>query len=308
MIIAGGIDLGGTKIEASVFDADWQPVETRRVSTPRDSYDDLLTALAGQVSWLRETSDNNNLPLGIGTPGIFNIQSGLATTANLPANGMPLRADLSERIGTTPVFANDCDMFALSEAVLGAGRGHASVFGLILGTGTGGGFVQDGHLVVTRNGAGGEVGHLGIPMDLAQAFDLPLMKCGCGRSGCYETLVSGPGLQRIHAALGGNDLPPAEISKKAANGCDRAALAVSRWHVLLADLIHALQVTYDMDCVVLGGGLSNMTGLVQGITEALPDRVLTGAKMPAIKLADYGDSSGTRGAALAGYQAWQEKT
>jgi N-acetylglucosamine kinase len=318
MIVAGGIDLGGTKIEASIFDAHWQPVNTRRIATPQHDYQAMIDALVDQITWLEaqsagsdhsDHSDHSDrvgaLPIGVGTPGIINSTTGLATTANLPSNGKSLFRDVTDAAGRPLVFANDCDMLTLSEAVLGAGRDFQSVFGLILGTGTGGGFARDGHLTSTLNGASGEIGHMSVPFDLAMEFDLPLLACGCGRRGCYETLVSGVGLQRIHALLGGRaEMSPPEIAAAAqtngrAIGDGYAQQSLSIWYSLLADLIHGLQVTFDMDCVVLGGGLSNMNGLIDGICAALPRRLMTGAQAPVLRLAEYGDSSGTRGAALA---------
>ncbi len=283
-MIAGGIDVGGTKIEASVFDASWQALETRRVDTPQ-SYPALVEAVAAQAAWI------GDLPLGIGLPGRHDAQTGLAFTANLPASGKPMRADILHAMARPASFGNDCDLFALSEAQLGAGRGHSAMFGLILGTGVGGGFCLNGSLVTTRGGAMGEVGHLPIPATLS----LPLLPCGCGRKGCFETLASGPGMAKLGQHMDGTIRTPAEIAAE-----DGAVFTT--WLRIVASLIASLQCTLDPDCIVLGGGLSNIKGVAEKISAVLPPLVLKGTTPPAIFKAKFGDSSGTRGAALLALQ------
>lgn len=296
---AGGIDIGGTKIEASVFDEYWLPVSTRRIATPQVSYQALVTAIAEQAHWLAEQSSVEDMPIGIGIPGLHNAQSGFAFTANLPASGHPFRDDLKEAIGLDVFFGNDCDLFAYSEAVLGAGKGHKTVFGLILGTGIGGGVCHDDKLVQTLNSAAGEVGHLSISGALVQEFDLPILLCGCGRLGCYETFAAGPGISRLSKMVTGENLEAPEIAAKAADGDAGAMRVMEIWRRLVAALISDLQVTIDPDCIVLGGGLSNIPEVAEFVAEALPEVLLRESTPPVVSIAKYGDSSGTRGAALA---------
>ncbi len=283
-MIAGGIDVGGTKIEASVFDAGWHVVETRRIDTPT-SYPALIAAVQQQADWMP------GLPLGIGLPGRHNPENGLAFTANLPASKKPLRRDIQAAISRPASFGNDCDLFTLSEAQLGAGRGFATMFGLVLGTGIGGGFCLNGSLVKTRGGAMGEVGHLPIPATLG----LPLLPCGCGRKGCFETLASGPGMVALGKHMSGKTRTPADIAAE-----DGAVFAA--WVQIVAALISSLQCTLDPECIVLGGGLSNIGGLAERLSAALPSVLLKDSPPPHIYKAEFGASSGTRGAALLAIQ------
>ncbi|MGE4610378.1 MAG: ROK family protein [Paracoccaceae bacterium] len=296
---AGGIDIGGTKIEASVFDDDWNAIATHRVITPRVSYPALVAAVAEQAKWLDEQSTVKEMPIGIGIPGLHNAQSGFAFTANLPATGHTFRADLNKAIGRDVVFGNDCDLFAFSEAVLGAGKDHETVFGLILGTGIGGGVCYGESLIQTLNSAAGEVGHLSISGALINEFDLPILLCGCGRHGCYETLAAGPGLARLSKLVTGQNLETSDVAAKAAAGDDGAKQVMEIWRRLVAALIGDLQVTIDPDCIVLGGGLSNIPDVADFVADGLPEVLLRESTPPLVVIAKYGDSSGTRGAALA---------
>lgn len=296
---AGGIDIGGTKIEASVFDENWLPVATRRIPTPQVSYQTLINVISEQAKWLAEQASINDMPIGVGIPGLHNAQSGFAFTANLPASGHPFRNDLQKAIGADVFFGNDCDLFAFSEAVMGAGKGYKTVFGLILGTGIGGGVCHDDKLFQTFNGAAGEVGHLSISGALVQEFNLPILLCGCGRLGCYETLAAGPGISRLSKLITGESSEAPEIAAKAAAGDTGAMQVMEIWRRLVAALISDLQITIDPDCVVLGGGLSNIPEVANFIADALPEVLLRESTPPVISIAKYGDSSGTRGAALA---------
>lgn len=298
-MVSGGIDLGGTKIEASVFDDDLQPTDTRRIATPRDSYEELLAVLTDQIDWLVQISGQADLPIGLGVAGIFNRFTRRIATANLPATGQTLHEDLRKMADRPLFFANDGDLFTLSESVRGAGAGFDSVFGIILGTGVGGGQCQDGQLINSNNGTRGEIGHLALPASVMTRHELPLLTCGCGRIGCNETYISGPGLTRIHQHLGGKDLTPPDIVKAADQGNGLARQTLHIWTELMAELIQALQVTFDPDCIVIGGGLSKIPNLGDRITAALPGVLLAGTQAPAVRIAKFGDSSGTRGAAIA---------
>ena len=293
MITCAGIDLGGTKIEASVFDEAWRAVDSRRVPTPKD-YHALIQALSDQVDWIN-TAGGADIPLGMGVPGRHEHSTGRAVMANVVADGQRLRADVSSATEREIAFGNDCDLFAFSEATLGAGRGYKTVFGLITGTGIGGGTCFGGVLHTTKNGATGEVGHLPVSARLVEKYALPLLPCGCGRIGCYETLGAGPGMARIAAQHMGQPFSAAEIATSERGD---AKQVIGIWVEVIAELIGALQLTIDPDCVVLGGGLSNLPDVATKLGSVVSKNCLRGTTPPVIANARYGDSSGTRGAAL----------
>lgn len=292
-----GIDLGGTKIEACLFDADLQPLDRRRVDTPQKSYDALLDALADQYSWLCATAGRDGLPLGIGVPGFVEETTGFAQTSNLPADNRPLQRDLSRRLGIPVAFENDCRCFALSEANGGAGAGHRTVVGLILGTGCGGGITRDGRLVTGVGRLPIEIGHIGIPAGKIRGVSPPVELCKCGRYGCYETLVSGPGLSRLALRLSGRTLEPRRIVESASEDAEmRQVLDV--WTALVCEALRTLQLTIDPGCIVLGGGLSRIPDLAGRLRDGAAAHLMDGVAPPHIAVARFGDSSGVRGAAM----------
>jgi len=293
----GAIDLGGSKIEACLFDGRLEPLERRRMATPAGSYEDLVAAVVDAATWLGRRA-GGDLPIGIGLPGLVDPESGVSVTANVPATGRPLGADLAARLGRTIQIGNDCKCFALSEANGGAGAGFATVFGLTLGTGVGGGVCRHGRLVTGLNGLPGEVGHIGLPAHLVATRNLPVLACGCGRAGCYETLVSGPGMSRLARHLAGVEATPERIAAGAAAGDAGMAAAFALWLDLLAELLDTVQLTVDPDCVVLGGGLSRIEGLAGRVAEAFARHRMPHVRAPVIVVAKYGDSSGARGAAM----------
>lgn len=294
----GGIDLGGTKIEACLFDSDLGEITRRRIATPRTSYEELVDALVGQYDWLRGEAGVTLLPLGVGIPGQVDTETGLTLASNLAANEKPLRQDLSRRLGFPVLFENDCRCFAFSEANGGAGADHDTVFGLILGTGCGGGVCFKGAIVEGRNGLPGEeVGHLGIPADAAPGITLPMERCPCGRKGCYETLISGPGIARLARGLKGLHFEAHEIAEKAATHPELGEI-LDVWAHVVCELFRTIQATVDPDCIVLGGGMSRIPDVEKLLLKHLPDHLLEGGRPPAVLLAKYGDSSGVRGAAM----------
>lgn len=292
----GGMDVGGSKIEARLFDERFQSIDRRRVETSCATYEELLDCIVGEVRWL-DTRAGGVVELGIGLPGLVDHATGRSLTSNLPATGRPLREDLVARLGRSVAMANDCKCFALSEANGGAGEGFESTLGLILGTGVGGGVTRRGRLVLGYNDLPGELGHIGIPGWLVAEFGLPVLVCGCGRLGCYETLVSGPGLARLAGRHGPQDRSPAQIAELAAMGDAAMAAALREWLTLLAELIHTAQCTIDMQCVVLGGGLSRIPDVARMLAEAYRRRQFAGRETH-FAVARFGDASGTRGAAM----------
>ena len=302
-MIASGIDLGGTKIETQIFDASWACVERCRIDTP-PNYAGLVQALADQITWA-DRQAGKPLPSGIGAAGLLNTVTGNAYTANLPAMGRPLRSDVEAALGRKITYINDCRALALSEAVFGAGRGKSPVAGLILGTGIGGGLALDGRLAPGFAAVGGEFGHFTASAQLVSIHALPLVQCGCGRMGCTETLVSGPGLSRIAQRFTGQALSPEELVQAlAVDGLARQAWAV--WCDLLADLLITLVFTMDPEVIVIGGGLSKIPNLLGDLTASLRRAQLPGFAIPELLIAQGGDASGARGAAYAAIQALKD--
>lgn len=296
-LIAAGIDLGGTKIEAQIFDSGWNRVTSNRISTPK-TYPELIAALTQQIAWI--DSHIPNLPIGIAAAGLVNPATGLALTANLPATGHPFPADIETAANRPITYINDCRAQALSEAQFGAAIGYRTVLTLNLGTGLAGGIVTNGHLLPGPTGLGGEFGHFALPAHVIATHNLPLLPCGCGRLACTETLIAGPGLSRIVSHLTNRILPPEDI---VANRSTDVQLATcwAIWCELAAELIHTLCLTVDPDCIVLAGGLSRAPGLIQDLTAALTKSALPGYSTPLILLAQGGDTTGARGAAYVAY-------
>lgn len=299
MIAAAGIDLGGTKSEVQLFDADWQKVGQRRDATPRD-YAQLVEMVAEQVRWARDQA-GGPIPVGIGAAGLVTAQ-GDAFTANLVASGHPFPADIAKAAGQAVTYTNDCRALALSEAVFGAGRGHDVAMSLILGTGIGGGLAIDGRLRPGPTGTGGEYGHSAAAASVVAAHGLPVHRCGCGRMGCVETYLAGPGLERLAAHIMGRAVTTTELAALRASD-PKAAEVWSIWLEVGAELLLTLVQTVDPDVIVLGGGLSQIEGVTEDLTRALQAAQIDGFGVPLITLAQGGDASGARGAA---YAAWQE--
>lgn len=294
---AAGIDLGGTKIEVQVFDDDWQVAVRHRVSTPTD-YGDLVRAIADQIAWA-DNQAGTTIPVGIGAAGLLNPATGHVLTANLCASGKPLPSDIAKTVGRPVAYLNDCRALALSEAVFGVGRGHHTVMALILGTGIGGGVAIGREILHGPTRTGGEFGHTAASAQLVAQYRLPIVPCGCGRMGCVETYISGPGMTRIAKAMTGQDVAPPHIAA-ARNG--NMAEVWSAWCALTGDLLRNLILTVDPDVIVLGGGLSQIDEVATALYDAAKLAQIGDFDVPAIVLAEGGDTSGARGAA---YAAWQ---
>lgn len=291
-----GIDLGGTKIAARIFDDGWQTQHSKRIPTPT-CYGDLIVALTDLVQWA-DAKAGGALPVGIGSAGLINPANGLALAANLAISGQAFPADISHAIGRRVTYLNDSRALTLSEAVLGAGQGCRTVIGLIMGTGVGGGIAVDGRLLDGPSQTGGEFGHVSASAALVAQHGLPLVPCGCGRIGCVETLISGAGLSRIGVVTTGRVLDaPALMALRRDDPGAQAAWDI--WCALTADLIRGLILTVDPDCIVLGGGLSKIPGIAADLQAATAAAQFSGFPVPPIRLAQGGDTSGARGAAYA---------
>jgi fructokinase len=290
-----GVDLGGTKIEAIAFDHAGRERARRRVPTPRGRYAATLAAITTLVEGL-ERDGGEPARVGIGMPGALSPATGLVKNANsVWLNARPLRQDL-ERLLHRPVrFANDANCFALSEARDGAGAGARVVFGVILGTGTGGGIAVDGRVLTGPNAVAGEWGH--NPLPWPRPDEWPGAPCYCGRTGCVETFLSGPGLARDHREATGETFDAPTIAARAAAGDERCAATLARYEERLARALAVVINVLDPDVIVLGGGLSNLTRLYESVPErwgpwVFSDRVDTPLRPPR-----HGDASGVRGAA-----------
>lgn len=293
-----GMDLGGTKIELQLFDDAWAVVARKRVATP-GTYPDLLRAIADLTHW-GDREAGQTVPLGIGTAGLDNPRTGRLLAANLAASGHPLRADVETVLCRPVTLINDCRALALSEAVFGAGKGLGCVAAVILGTGVGGGVAMDGALPTGPTLTGGEFGHIAAPAHVVQRYKLPIVPCGCGRQGCIETFVSGPGLQQLARTVVGADLdPPAIAARKAADMAPVWAV----WCELTAELLHQVTIALDPDMIVLGGGLSRIDGLVDDLTIHMVRAQIGDFPPTPLKLAQGGETSGARGAAYAAFVA-----
>jgi len=285
-----GIDLGGTKIEAALLHQDGRLDPRIRVPTPQGEYEATLDAIAGLVSDLPAGEDNT--PVGICTPGAISPATGRLRNSNsVCLNGKPLLEDLQARLRRPVRIANDADCFALSEASNGAGTGANSVFGVILGTGTGGGIVINGHLLTGPNAIAGEWGH--NPLPWPDANEIPGPACYCGKRGCIETFLSGPGLARDH----GGSADPQLIAQAAESGQADAVATMERYHDRLARALASVINILDPEVIVLGGGLGQISSLYQEVPLLLPKYVFSDTVRTRILPPAHGDSSGVRGAA-----------
>lgn len=294
-MIAAGIDLGGTKIEAQLFAPDWSLAARNRWSTPKD-YAALVTAMADAIRWC-EAEGGTELPIGISAAGLVNPATGLALTSNLPATGKPFPADIASAVARPVAWINDCRALTLSEATLGAARGADPAVGLILGTGVAGGVVTGGRLLPSPAATGGEFGHFPLAAAPLIAHGLPVLRCGCGRLGCAETYLAAPGLARIAAHLTGQTHAPETIVAARAEN-PQFARAWEIWLDLATEFLMTLLLTIDPEVIVIGGGLSRAPGLTEDLSRRLAQATLAGFPIPAIRLAEGGDASGARGAAL----------
>ena len=287
-----GIDLGGSKIEALALGDDGRELIRRRVPTPKGDYPATVRAIA-ELAGALEAAVGQPLSVGVAMPGALSPATGLVKNANSTwLNDRPLDRDLAAAMARPVRLANDADCFALSEATDGAGAGAEVVFGVILGTGVGGGLVVAGRLLQGPNAIAGEWGH--NPLPWPTDAERPGPACYCGRTGCIETFISGPGLARDHPNGG---IAAAAIVETAMAG-DRAAQAsLARYEGRLARSLAGVINIVDPDVVVLGGGMSNIEQLYRNVPPLWQDYVFSDQVATRLRRAAHGDSSGVRGAA-----------
>ena len=288
-----GVDLGGTKIEGVALGADGAERFRRRVDTPRDDYHRTVAAIVDLVRAI-ESATGETGSVGIGMPGTISPATGLVKNANSTwLIGHPLQEDLRAALGREVRLANDANCFALSEASDGAAAGAGVVFGVILGTGTGGGVVVGGRVLVGPNAIAGEWGHNALPWPDADEWPGPA--CYCGRRGCIETFLSGAGLQNASSATPG--LTARDIATAAREGNTAAAAAIETYSRRLAKSLATVMNLLDPDVIVLGGGLSNIESLYTRVPQLWTDWVFSDRVDTRLVRATHGDSSGVRGAA-----------
>ena len=287
-----GVDLGGTKIEIVALADDGAELRRRRVATPQGDYAATIAAVKELVI-AAEGELGQRGSVGIGIPGAESHVTGLIKNANSTwLIGRPLRHDLQAALARDVRLANDANCFALSEATDGAAAGAEVVFGVILGTGVGGGIVAHGRVLAGANAIAGEWGHNRLPGDEAS-----WPPCYCGRAGCVETWLSGPGLQRDHAAATGETLAPEEIAARAAAGEAACEATLQRYEARLARALAVVINILDPQVIVLGGGLSNLDRLYTNVPARWAPHIFSDRIATRLLRHRHGDSSGVRGAA-----------
>lgn len=289
-----GVDFGGTKIEAAAIDDAAGFAARIRRPNPGD-YDAAIRLVAELVAEAEQIAGPAR-SIGIAIPGSPSPLTGLIRNANSQyLNGRPFQADLQQHLGRPVRLANDANCLALSEAVDGAGEGHASVYAVILGTGCGAGLVIDGKLVEGRHGVAAEMGHNPLPWPTVDELSMP--PCWCGQSGCLETWISGSGFARAHNAATHRNWTCEQIIEAGRSGDAEALQQMTLLRDRVARALAAVVNLVDPEIIVLGGGLSNVPELYDGLNEAISTRVFSDIWNAAVVPARWGDSSGVRGAA-----------
>jgi fructokinase len=290
-----GVDLGGTKIELAAIDRDGAIVLRRRIASPGNDYGAIIRAIAQLVEAAEATLGRRGT-VGIGMPGALSPATGLIKNANSTCLiGRPFDRDLISALGRPVRFANDANCFALSEAVDGAAAGATVVFGTILGTGVGGGIVVEGRLIAGVNAIAGEWGHSPLPWPSDEERPGPL--CYCGKHGCIETFLSGPGLALDHRGRTGQPLEAADIAAAASAGDPGAAATLVRYEDRLARALATVINLLDPEVIVLGGGLSGIARLYENVPQLWRPYVFSDEVATRLAPPRHGDSSGVRGAA-----------
>jgi fructokinase len=290
-----GIDLGGTKIEALAIDNHGVELTRHRIDTPRDDYDATIMAMVGLVRKLEQESGKTGT-VGAGIPGSLSRVTGLVKNSNSTwLNGRPLDRDFTAALGREVRLANDANCFAVSEATDGAAAGKHVVFGVILGTGCGGGVAIDGRVHEGPNGVAGEWGHNPLPWPSQEEYPGPA--CYCGKRGCMEMWVSGTGIALDYRTVTGRVRTTQEIVADFEAGDYAATAAIERFEDRLARGLAQVINILDPDVIVIGGGVSQIEHLYREIPRKLPVYVFGGEASTPVLPARYGDSSGVRGAA-----------
>jgi len=290
-----GIDLGGSKTEVIVLDPGQRPIYRERVATPAGNYVEILTMLADLVDAIQAKLEFE-MSIGVGIPGAISPGSGLLRNSNTVCmNGQPFLSDLQDRLGREVRIENDANCFALSEALGGAARNYQVVFGVIIGTGTGGGIVIDGKLVNGPHSISGEWGHNPLPW---QRREDGAPSCYCGKTACIETFLSGPGFAHNYKTRSGKSVSSQDIISAAAAGDIACCTMLDLYHDQMARaLAHVINIL-DPHAIVLGGGMSNIDSIYREVPRLLRNYVFSDFVETPVLQAERGDASGVYGAAL----------
>lgn len=289
-----GVDLGGTKIEAIALDPQKPrvPLSRIRIDTESDGgYRHILERIQGLVDDVKGETGLQFSAVGIGTPGSLNPRTGLLRNSNTQSlNGMPIKQDLEDLLKMKVRIANDANCFALAEAAYGAGKGAKCVFGVILGTGVGGGIAIDRKILHGHQGIGGEWGH-----NVLEAGGRP---CYCGKNGCVESILSGPALEAFYKNISGKTAALKEIAARSEMGEESATRCIQRLVNKLSDALAFVINIVDPDCIVLGGGVSNVDAIYSGLWPQLKPKIFCDEPEFVVRKNELGDSAGVFGAAL----------
>lgn len=296
-----GVDLGGTKIEGILLSPDGEVAEKIRVDTPSQKYLETVDTLCSVIEQLQKLSPSKKCSVGIGTPGALSPSNehGLELMKNCNSiclNGEPLKFDIENRLGHATRIENDANCFVLSEACYGAAMSAKTVFGAILGTGTGGGIVIDKQLHTGPNRIAGEWGHNCIPSSVRDLITQD-RQCYCGRTNCIETVLSGRGLKQSHLERFGTKLEAKEIARLATSGDVESSETIQTYCKQLARCLSTVVNLMDPDVIVLGGGLSNISQLYEQVPSLMEEHVFTDNMLTMLAAPKFGDASGAIGAA-----------
>ncbi|OED49430.1 hypothetical protein ACH42_01815 [Endozoicomonas sp. (ex Bugula neritina AB1)] len=298
-----GLDIGGTKIEIAIFDKDFNIQSTHRTPTPTQDYSDFLNTVKELINHA-DQENNTTGTIGIGIPGALDATTGQVLTSNIPCtSGKLLKQDLETVLQRPVAIENDCRCFTYSEAIGGSAHDQPRVFGAILGTGLGGAFCINQSIYSGAQRVSGEWGHTPIAATIQQKYQLPLLQCGCGLSGCNELYISGPGLARLYRLYGGEDLTTPDIIGRYRQGENTAVTAFSTFIDMTAAAMANLVFTFDPNAIVIGGGLSQVPELYKQLPDAMKPYLFGNLVPPAILAPEFGDSGGVRGAAILGASA-----
>lgn len=296
-----GVDLGGTKIEGILLSPSGEVAEKIRVDTPAKKYLETVDALCEVIEQLQQLSPSKKCSVGIGTPGALSPpnEHGFELMKNCNSiclNSEPLKSDIENRLGYETRIENDANCFVLSEACYGAAISARTVFGVILGTGTGGGIVIDKQLHTGPNRIAGEWGHNCIPSSVRELITQD-RQCYCGRTNCNETVLSGRGLKQSHLERTGTELEAKEIARLANSGDSESGETIQTYCKQLARCLSTVVNLIDPDMIVLGGGLSNISQLYEQVPSLLKEHVFTDNMLTMLCAPKFGDASGAIGAA-----------
>lgn len=297
-----GVDIGGTKIDMAVFTDHFQLLERWRVATPTDDYP-LFLATISQLIAQADQYLGQRAPIGIALPGVVTPQGMLISSNVTCLNQRSVAAELTTILQRPVALGNDCRLFVLSEATLGAGRAYHRVFGVVLGTGAGGGLCINGEIYKGKQQLAGEFGHQPMAGRVLLQHQLPLYPCGCGLLGCAETYISGTGLARLYRHFSQQERTTYDWLD-AFRRREQAALQTFDCYMDALGACLASQIlAYDPDVIVLGGGLSEIEEIIMQLPTAIARHLFTGAKVPPLHQAEFGVASGPRGAAILGLRA-----